>query len=120
MPFTPEALSAMLAVGREATVVLGYSSAAIGKELGLEIEAASALGERTATFEGGTLVANTEELVFERASENDDRPLTHFFVLVGPILWAVERLDRPIMLRRGERATIPAGGLRLRLRTESL
>lgn len=107
MPFSQEARVAMLRFAlTKCAVYLGTAEAVIPE-----------WGRMPVDFEVDSEGArNTNEIVFERSAFTDDTRATHWHVYdgVGPL--ASDRLERPILLRTGERATFPAGALRLELR----
>ena len=72
------------------------------------------LGRLSASFIDG---ANTEELIFDRMPFAADLEITHWHVLDADMRTvAYDKLERPILLRKGERATFPPGALRLELK----
>lgn len=70
-------------------------------------------GEQAVTFAGGDVVSNTAEIVFDRAA--GEQTAAFWFVYREDELLSVGKLQRPIMLRAGERATFEAGALKLEL-----
>lgn len=60
---------------------------------------------------------NAEDVVFPRQQHDMEEPATHWIVAdEDNTRIATDRLERPILLRKGERATFPAGSLRLELK----
>ena len=59
--------------------------------------------------------ASAGDLVFARAA--GEVAVEDWYVWQGSRLLAYDKLDRPILLRAGERATFPPGALKLELRS---
>ena len=111
MPCTDDARTTMLAqfATRLGMIALGTE---VGPDYSVVLRvAAGRWGQRADVLE------NADEIVFGRALDDAEAALTTWFIYdMADQELASDRLDRPIMLRKGERATFPAGSLRLELK----
>lgn len=62
-------------------------------------------------------IVNQDEVIFPRLTLDSDKPYETWtlYDATGDLL-AYDKLERPILLRKGERATFPPGALRLELK----
>lgn len=121
MPFTDEAKRRMLAGFEDGTywVALGHRRGA-PHDIAIQVndsQPAAFMWSGSVSEGGPFILVNATEIVFDRAPEDMVESLTHWLLMDGErVLLAHDRLERPILLRKGERATFAPGALRLELR----